>query len=88
MKGLRNDLRAVLTGEPPEQPAAFELPNPMTTPDEIRAAWAQLETNLLDGYARLVAASDDPRWRTAMLAQIAPVQALGGRLGPWPGWIA
>lgn len=86
-KGLRNDLRAAIVGEVPEQPAAFELPNAMSSPDEIRAAWASLETNLMEGYARLVAASDEAAWRLAMRAQVEPVQAVGGALGFWPGWV-
>lgn len=88
VKGLRNDLRAAITGEVPDEPAAFELPNEMSTPDEIRSGWAALETNLLGGYARLVASSDEEGWRTAMLTQVGPVQAVGGRLGFWPGWTA
>lgn len=86
-KELRNELRDALTTVP-EQPAAFELPNAMSTPEEIRAGWAVLETNLLDGYARLVAASDDVTWRERMRGQVTPVQAVGGRLGFWPGWVA
>lgn len=86
-KEIRNALRDAVD-EVPEQPAAFELPNEMSTPDEIRAGWAVLETHLLDGFARLVAASDEGLWRDRFLAQVAPVQAVGGRLGHWPGWTA
>lgn len=88
VKGLRNELRAAIKGEPPDEPAAFTLPNAMSTPAEIGAAWAVLEANLLDGYARLVAASDDAHWAKAMRGQVGPVQAVGGRLGFWPGWVA
>lgn len=88
VKGLRNDLRGAITGEVPDEPAAFTLPNEMSTPDEIRSGWAALETNLLGGYARLVASSDEEAWRQAMLTQVGPVQAVGGRLGIWPGWFA
>lgn len=87
VKGLRNDLRAAVDGEPPLQPAAFALPTPMTTAAEIRAGWAVLETNLLAGYAGLVAATDDARWRAAMRAQVPAIQAVGGTLGHWPGWM-
>ena len=90
--GTDGDLTVVVTGEGagevPDEPAAFALPNEMSTPDEIRSGWAALETNLLGGYARLVASSDEEGWRTAMLTQVGPVQSVGGRLGFWPGWTA
>lgn len=85
-KELRNRLRAGLT-EVPSQPAAFDLPNELSTPAEIQAAWAELETNLLHGLARLVAASPEPRWRAELLGQVTPVQAMGGSLSYWPGWV-
>lgn len=84
-KALRNELREAMSSAP-EQPAAFELPNAMATVDEIRAGWAELETALLDGFARMVAASAEATWRQRMREQVPAVQAVGGRLGFWPGW--
>lgn len=87
-KSLRNELRGAIGDEAPEQPSAFKLPNAMSGAEEIRKAWAALETNLLDGYAGVVAASDEAAWRAAMLDQVTAVQAVGGQFGPWPGWVA
>lgn len=86
-KRLRNELRDRLGAAAPAQPAAFDLPNQMTTTDTIRQAWAVLETRLLEGYARVVDASPEPGWRTRLSDQVAPIQAMGGQLGPWPGWV-
>lgn len=84
----RNELRGLLTGEPPAQPAAFELPTAMNTVESIREGWAVLEQNLLNGYARLVSADSNPIWRQRMLDQVGAVQALGAPLPHWPGWVA
>ncbi|WP_344676847.1 hypothetical protein [Tessaracoccus defluvii] len=88
VKHLRNELREALGASAPSQPAAFELPTAMDTPEAIRQGWAALETRLLEGYAHCVAADPAPRWRQLMAAQVAPVQAVGGQLGHWPGWVA
>lgn len=85
---LRNELRDAIDGEPPTQPATFDLPTAMNTVDTIRAGLAKLELNLLDGYARLVAADADKRWRARMREQVSPVHAVGGALPYWPGWKA
>lgn len=85
-RGLRNQLREELGSATPDQPAAFELPTPMDTPAAILTAWGALELNVLDGYARLVAADADPRWRRDMLGQVGPVQATATPLPWWPGW--
>lgn len=84
---LRNGLRAAAVDAPPEQEVAYELPNPMTTQEEIGAALATLELRVLDGLARLVASGDDgDPWRAAVVQQVAQVHAWGGRLPHWPGW--
>lgn len=85
---LRNELRDAIDGEPPAQPASFDLPTAMNTVGTIRAGLAELELNLLDGYARLVAADSGKRWRDRMREQVSPVQAVGGALPYWPGWKA
>ena len=85
---LRNDLRARLGADAPEQPAAFDLPTPMDNPEAVREAWGQLEVAVMNGYARLVAADADPQWRIGMRNQVVPVQATGTALTWWPGWLA
>lgn len=87
-KGLRNELRDALPGQPPTQPAAFELPTPMTTREEIRAGWGGLEVAVLEGLGRVVAAGgpDVERWLDLMIAQTDEVAAVGQPLTRWPGW--
>lgn len=85
---VRNELRDELGPDAPEQPAAFEMPTAMDSPEAIGAAWGVLEARIMDGYGRLVAADPDPRWRTAMRGQVEPVQATGTALAWWPGWVA
>lgn len=85
---LRNQLRGELGAATPEQPAAFDLPTAMDSPAAIREAWGVLEVNVMNGYARLVAADPDPRWRTAMRGQVQPIQTTGTALTWWPGWLA
>ena len=86
-KHLRNSLRDRLDAAP-EQPAAFDLPNPMVTPDEIRAGWAETEGELLAAFGRLVAADKAPEWRNLMLEQVPVVQSFGGAIPHWAGWVA
>lgn len=85
---LRNTLLAALGGEPP-QVETWSLPNDMRTADEIRTAWAVLETNMLEALGVLVAADaqDAGVWQEAMLGQIPWVHRWGGRLSHWPGWV-
>ncbi|MDO5678214.1 MAG: hypothetical protein Q4G35_11985 [Propionibacteriaceae bacterium] len=85
---LRNQLRDQLGTNAPEQPAAFELSTAMDSPSAIREAWGLLEVQLMNSYARLVAADADPRWRDAMRSQVPPVEAMGTALTWWPGWLA
>lgn len=87
-KKLRNELRAAFEGDVPEQPASFELPTDMDDSSAIKSGWATLETNLLNGYATLVAADDSKKWRSRMQGQIKPLHALGAEIGTWPGWVA
>ncbi|WP_185975674.1 DUF4439 domain-containing protein [Tessaracoccus rhinocerotis] len=83
----RNHLRAAVDGDSPEQEVAYEMPNPMTTPEEITDALAVLEQGLLDALARLVATgTEGTDWLQEMLQQVPQVQAWGGRLPHWPGW--
>ncbi len=74
--------------ELPDREIAYELPTPMTTAREIRLGWASLEQQLLNAQARIAAADDQhPQPRiAAMVASVAAVQRLGGRLPYWPGW--
>lgn len=85
---IRNLLRAELGQGAPEQPAAFELPTAMDTPDTIRAGWAELETAVLDSFGRLVASDGDPRWRELFLEQVPHPQSAGAQISYWPGWVA
>lgn len=88
VRALRNDLRDTLGADAPEQPAAFDLPTPMDNPESVREAWGLLEVQVMNSYARLVAADADPRWRIGMRSQVVPVQATGTALTWWPGWLA
>ncbi|GAB3822417.1 hypothetical protein GCM10028820_32950 [Tessaracoccus terricola] len=84
---LRNDLRAAVEGESPEQEVAYELPNAMATAEEVRAGLALLEEGVLDALARLVASGPEgDRWVAPMLRQVPRVQSWGGPLPHWPGW--
>ncbi len=87
-KELRNELRAALGADTPAQSAAFELPTAMDSAKTIKAGWAALEQNLLEGYATAVAGDDAPRWRALMRAQAKPVAELGAPLPFWPGWVS
>lgn len=86
---LRNTVLAEMDGDLPEVDA-WELPNAMSTPQEIRSAWASLETNILNGLGGLVAADGTAAqtWLDAMLAQVPWVHRWGGQLQHWPGWVA
>lgn len=86
---LRNTLIAGVTDDLPEVDV-WQLPNAMSTQEEILAGWAVLETNLLDAFGILVAsdAAGAGAWLDAMLGQIAWVHRWGGRLPHWPGWVA
>lgn len=88
VKELRNELRDALGTAAPPQPAAFALPTAMDSPETIRAGWQELERNLLDGYALLVASDEEERWRLRMREQVTPLQGLGAAVTYWPGWVA
>lgn len=86
---LRNTVVAEIDGDLPELDA-WQLPNAMSTPQEIKGAWSSLETNLLNGLGGLVAADGTAAetWLDAMLAQVPWVHRWGGQLPHWPGWVA
>lgn len=78
---LRNTLRDA--GPTPSQPASFQLPNELSSPDEIRAAWAALEENVLESLVLYAVESPEPQlWAQ----QVTAVHAAGGRVPRWPGW--
>ncbi len=85
---LRNTLIASVADDLPEVDV-WQLPNAMSTPDEILAAWAILETNLLDAFGVMAAADESgaDAWLDAMLGQVSWVHRWGGRLPYWPGWV-
>lgn len=83
---LRNDLRDEIAEEAPLQAISYEFPGGTSSRDEIRAGLAELETNLLDALARVVAASGEKAWYEAMIAQVSNVHSWGGSLTFWPGW--
>lgn len=89
-KELRNELRAAYPdgADVPQQPAAFALPNEMSSAADIRKGWAQLERNLLDGYAVLVAADSTAPWLRRMRGQVGRLAALRAPVTRWPGWVA
>ena len=88
-KKLRNTLIANLTDDLPEVDR-WERPNAMATTAEILAAWALLESNLLQAFGSLTAADDSGAgsWLDAMLGQVPWVHRWGGQLPYWPGWVA
>ena len=42
---------------------------------------------LLDGLAGAVSATGEKDWLNEALAQVPRIQALGGKLPAWPGWV-
>lgn len=85
---LRNSLRDALGDDAPVQPAAFELPTTMDSPETIRAGWAELELSLLDALGRLVAADPGQEWRARFSEQASAPHIFGGAVNFWPGWVA
>ncbi|MDO5735421.1 MAG: hypothetical protein Q4P15_02995 [Propionibacteriaceae bacterium] len=85
---MRNRLLAALTGEPPQM-QTWQLPNALSTPEEIRTAWGVLENNVLDALGTVVAAdAQSPvEWLEQMLTQVDRVHQWGARLPHWPGWV-
>lgn len=70
-------------------PASYRMPGGFSTPAEIQKTWGALETTVLNGWARLAAAStgnDRAAALDAMAPQAAAVQATGTSLTWWPGW--
>ena len=86
LKDLRDRLIAVLGTDRPRQDGHYELPS-ITDAVTLQAAQAVLELKLLDGLAGAVAAAGEKDWLNEALAQVPRVQALGGRLPAWPGWV-
>lgn len=87
-RALRNRLRDAISGTPPVQGIDFEMPTPMTTPEEVRQGIGLLESRLLDGLARVVAAGPKgDGWLADMLAQVDEAGAWGAGVDYWPGWV-
>lgn len=86
LKGLRDRLIAALGTERPRQDGHYELPV-ITDAATLQTARAELELKLLNGLAGVVAAAGEKDWLDEALAQVPRVQALGGRLPAWPGWV-
>lgn len=88
VRELRNTLIASVADDLPEVDV-WQLPNAMSTPQEILAAWAMLETNLLDAFGVMTAADETgaDAWLDAMLGQVPWIHRWGGRLPYWPGWV-
>ncbi len=90
VRELRNQLRAGIRGGSAGQEVAYAMPNDMSDASGARAALAVLELRVLEALARLVTAdeADGPRhWMDAALDQVPAVQAWGGALPHWPGWV-
>lgn len=86
LKDLRDRLIAALGTDRPRQDGHYELPA-ITDAASLQAAQAGLELKLLDGLAGAVSAAGEKDWLDEALAQVPRVQALGGRLPAWPGWV-
>lgn len=86
LKRLRDRLIAALGEDRPRQDGNYELPA-ITDVATAQAAQAGLELKLLDGLAGAVAATGEKEWLDEAIAQVPRVQALGGQLPAWPGWV-
>ena len=86
LKDLRDRLIAALGTERPRQDGHYELPA-ITDTASLQNAQAGLELKLLDGLAGAVSAAGEKDWLNEALAQVPRVQALGGQLPAWPGWV-
>ena len=86
LKGLRNRLIAALGTDRPRQDGHYEMPA-ITDTASLQTAQLGLEMNLLNGLAGVVAAAGEKDWLDGTLAQVPRVQALGGRIPAWPGWV-
>jgi len=86
LKDLRDRLIAALGTERPRQDGHYELPA-ITDAASLQNAQAGLELKLLDGLAGAVSAAGEKDWLNEALAQVPRVQALGGQLPAWPGWV-
>ena len=86
LKGLRDRLIAALGIDRPRQDGHYELPA-ITDASTLRTAQMELELQLLNGLAGAVATSGEKEWLEETLTQVPRVQALGGRLPVWPGWV-
>jgi len=86
LKDLRDRLIAALGTDRPRQDGHYELPA-ITDAASLQAAQPGLELKLLDGLAGAVSAAGEKDWLDEALAQVPRVQALGGRLPAWPGWV-
>lgn len=82
---LRNEFLTTLGTRRPLQDAHYEFPA-VVDADSFRSTWVTLELAVLDAVTALAAATPDP-WRDRMTAQVGKVQAAGGGLPTWPGWV-
>ena len=77
---------AALGTDRPRQDGHYEMPA-ITDTASLQTAQLGLEMNLLNGLAGVVAAAGEKDWLDGTLAQVPRVQALGGRIPAWPGWV-
>lgn len=80
-RSLRETLRQSVTL--PTQPASLALPE-MANPEQIRAAWSILETNLLNSLT-LLAAQRPGSDSAALSNSVQRLQEAGGQIPSWPG---
>ena len=86
LKDLRDRLIAALGTDRPRQDGHYELPA-ITDAASLQNAQTELELKLLDGLAGAVSATGEKDWLNEALAQVPRIQALGGKLPAWPGWV-
>ncbi|WP_130874366.1 hypothetical protein [[Pseudopropionibacterium] massiliense] len=86
LKRLRDRLISALGSDRPRQDGHYDLPA-ITDVASFQTTELELESKLLNGLAGVVAAAGEKDWLGEALAQVPRLQALGGRLPAWPGWV-
>lgn len=93
--GLRDQVEQWIVasgaGVPPAQ-LSYAMPGPLTTPPQVLATWAGLETGVLDAATRLAGSTPAGSRRDRALGlaqgQATRLQRLGVPMPVWPGWSA
>lgn len=79
-----------LAATPSPSPLSYQLPGAVEPMSEFTGTWRRMESRLLDGWGRVVAAEDEQRRDialTQLIAQSELLDRLGTPLTHWPGWV-